>query len=273
LTTSFIRLIGRHIRLVLACIALGALVATALAVFVVPPSYVVTTSLYVSARGSNPDDRLQNGEYARTHVSSYSDMVDSNDILQAVRVELGLPASRDGSYADLADSITASNPLETAIIDVTVEDSSAEQAFQVASAIGTVYDRVVAGMESAGRDGSPVRISVLRAPALPTAPDSPSRGLYAVAGLLLGLAVGTGLAWLLETRPSLLRPLVPRPAEARPDPSWSWEPDPDPPAPRRSTENGHEVVVRPLPGEPGGNGSSSANGGHRAAAKQRNAAQ
>jgi len=265
-----LQLVRRHAWLVSACAVLGVALATLLAMFVVTPTYVVTMKMYVSARGATADDRLQNGEYARTHVSSYTDMVDSNDILQAVRTNLGLPASRDGSYTDLADSITATNPLETAIITVTVKDDSADRAFRVATAIGEVYDPVVARMENAGHDQSPVRVNVLSAPARPTGPHSPNKTLYAGAGLVLGLAVGAGLAWLLEARPARVRRLA-LTDQTRSD-SWSWEPDLQ--AQQPVWEDDADHVVRPIRGESGANAARpGAKPEHGAAAKQRNAAQ
>ncbi|SDS16793.1 Capsular polysaccharide biosynthesis protein [Friedmanniella luteola] len=250
-TTGFIHLIRRHVALVLACTLGGAALATLLATFVVTPSYVATTQLYVSARGSNANDRLQNGEYARTHVSSYTDMVDSSDLLQAVRTELGLAPSRNGDYSDLADSIEASNTVDTAVITVRVEDSSAEGALRVATAIGEVYDAVVARMENASPEQSPVRVNVLSAADLPRAPYSPSRRLYAAIGLVLGLAVGAGVAWARENRPGRTR----RPTRAdRSQPgSWSW--DVDGPVRRPAGAGSNGVPARPTGAEVASNGS------------------
>lgn len=272
-TMGLVRLLRRHVYVVLTFVVLGVTAATLLAMFVVTPTYMVSMKLYVSARGSTPDDRLQNSEYARTHVSSYTDMVDSNDILQAVRAELGLPVNRDSSYADLADSITASNPLETAIINVTVQDASAERAFRVATAIGEVYDPAVAKMENTGVNQSPVRVNVLSAPVLPTSPHSPSRPLYAAGGLVLGLALGTGLAWLLEARPARQRRRLAL-TDQGPADSWSWEADPAAQEQNPVWEHGSDEVVRPIRGEGGRKGSKRvAQGQHEAATEQRNAAQ
>jgi len=186
-----------------ACVALSVTIAVSLALFVVTPSYSATVKLYVSGTGSDAGDRLNNGEYARTHISSYADMANSNDLVQAVLANLGLPSSQDGHSSELADTITATNPLDTLIIDVTVQDSSPQRAQAVAAAIGQVYDPVVARLESpSGETPSPVRINVVSPPSLPTGPDSPNRKLYAAGGLLVGLAVGAGVAWLLESRGS-----------------------------------------------------------------------
>jgi uncharacterized protein involved in exopolysaccharide biosynthesis len=149
-------------------------------------------------------------------------MVDSNDLLAAVRYKLGIPQRRDGSYRDLAESITAVNPLSTVIIDVTVRAASPQQAQAVAAAIGEVYNPVVARLESpSGVEHSPVRITVVSPPALPKPQYSPSRKLVAAGGLLGGLAVGAGAAWLLELLPTRRRRLsvIDRASD---DDQWLW---------------------------------------------------
>jgi succinoglycan biosynthesis transport protein ExoP len=237
---SFINLLRRHVLLILTCVLLGGIATVFIATFLITPSYLVTTKLYVSGAGTDADERLKNGEYARTHVSSYTDMIDSNDLLQAVRKKMDLPPNEGGGYQDLADSITATNPLETVVIYVYVQDSSPQRAQAVAQAIGEVYDPVVAQVENASGKASPVRISVYSTPVVPTEPHSPSKKVYLAAGLLLGLAVGAALSWLADLRRASSRRRL-RIEDGWPD-SWNWEPD------------AHEVVVRPIRGELGNKG-------------------
>jgi capsular polysaccharide biosynthesis protein len=217
------RVAARHWLVVVTCAVLGATVALWLALFVVTPSYSAVVKLYVSGRGTTADDRVKNGEYARTHISSYADLVTSKDVLQAVRESLGLPTNSASSpMAGLASNITASNPLSSMIIDVTVEDPSPERARAVADAIGDATNSVVARLESpAGEQQSPVRITTVSPPALPTAQTTPSRKLYAGAGLLAGSAAGAGVACLLELRRKRRRQLE---AHSSSDDSWSWGP-------------------------------------------------
>lgn len=247
-SSGLIGLFDRHRLLVLAFAALGISVAVCLALFVVTPTYLATVKLYVSGTGRTAADRLQNGEYARTHVASYADLIDSNDVLAAVRENVGLPQSPDGSHRDLADSVSASNPLGTVIVDVTVEDSSPERAQAVAAAIGEVYDSMVARLESPSVGSqSPVRISVVSPPALPTTQDSPNWKLYAAAGLLAGTVVGAGVAWLLEVRAAKRRRQSP--GDQEDGDFWSWWPKganaPDAPEATESAEvlEGYKVVA------------------------------
>lgn len=222
--TGFVGLLARHWLLCAVCAVLGVLIAVGAALFVVTPSYTASARLYVSGKGASGDDRYTNGEYARTHVASYAEMVDSQEVLEAVRAKLGLPPSRGGDYFDLADEITASNPLDTLILEVVVKDQSPERAQAVAIAIGEVYDSVVGDIESPGKPAqSPVRITVVSPAALPSKQDSPSRRLYAVGGLLVGTAIGAAAAWLLEKRRAR-RPVPLTPAVA-PEERWPWWPD------------------------------------------------
>lgn len=248
-TSGLFGLLNRHRLLIAICAVLGATLAVLAALFAVTPSYSAKVKLYVSGTGATASERLQNGEYARSHVASYADMSDSNDVLMAVRDNLGLPQRQDGDYGDLADNISASNPLGTLIIDVTVEHSSPEQAQAVAAAIGQVYNSVVARIEGPTR--SPVRISVVNTPALPTAQDSPSRGLYAAAGLLAGVGVGAVVAWLLEGRPRTLRRRSVG-SETSGD-SWSWWPYRTAPV-QPETKGSAETFVGSNTGNQDGNG-------------------
>jgi capsular polysaccharide biosynthesis protein len=259
---KLISLLIRHWLIASICGMLGVACAIAFALLAMTPSYVATLKLYVSGAGPTTGDQLQSSDYVRTHVASYTDMVDSNDVLVAVRDNLGLPQRRDGSYGDLADSITAVNPLGTVIIDVTVQAASPHQAQVVAAAIGEVYNPVVARLESpSGVKRSPVRINVVSPPALPKPQYSPSRKLVAAGGLLGGVAVGAGAAWLLELRPTTRRRLSVI-DQASPDDWSSWWRDSTsptvPPEARRGVQasslnrgasNGNGASGRPVPDE------------------------
>ena len=206
--------------MVLICIVLG--VATGMgATKLVTPSYSTTVKLYVSGTGATASERLQSGEYARSRVSSYADMITSVEGIDAARVHLGLPPTGDGSLGDLATAVTASNLLDTTVINVTVHAASPQRAQAFAAAIGAVENSVVGRLESPpdGRQ-SPVRIAVASPPVLPLQPDGPSTKLYAGTGLLAGLAVGAGLSWLLEQRRSKRR--RPPVTSQQTGTSWSW---------------------------------------------------
>jgi capsular polysaccharide biosynthesis protein len=181
---EFVRLVVRRWRFVAGFTALGLALAIVLA-FVTTKTYLVQTTLFVSSTGATIGDRLQNAEYTKDRVSSYADLATSPAVVGVVRSNLGLSEPE----AVIAGKIDAQNPLDTALIEIAVEDSSPEQAMAIAAEIDKVMGPVVGDLEGSELVSAPVKISVVRPPALPTAPVSPNKKLY----VLLGLALGSGL--------------------------------------------------------------------------------
>ena len=183
----------RHWRLVAACAVLGAVLAIGVSLLV-PPSYTARTELFLASTGGNPEDRAQNGAYIQNRMATYAGIVTSPVVLNVVRTNLDIPASER-----LSDDVTATNPLDTALIQITVVGSSAQRVEAVADEIGRVADSAIGRLE-AETGGSPARISVVRPAVAPEGPDSPSQRLYAAIGLVLGLVVGAGAALLRDAR-------------------------------------------------------------------------
>lgn len=188
-------LLVRHWLLVAACALLGAVAAVGVSLLV-PESYTVQTKLFLVSTGGNPEDRLQNGEYIRSRMASYPGIVTAPVVLDVVRENLGIP---DGDER-LVDEVSATNPLDTALIVITITDSSAERAEAVAAQIGPAADSVIAQLEGEA-GGTPVRVAVVEPAVVPTQPASPSQKVYAAIGLVVGVLAGAGAGWLRDARP------------------------------------------------------------------------
>jgi capsular polysaccharide biosynthesis protein len=187
--------LARHWRIVAVCAVLGAAIGLG-GSMLVPPSYTVRTELFLASAGATPQDRLQNGEFIRTRVPTYASLVTSAAVLDVVRRNLNIPASEK----QVADDITATNPLNTVSIGITVTDSSARRAEAVAAEISSVADSVIAGLETEAGGASPVRVAVVTPAVAPTGPDGPSRKLYAALGIFGGILVGAGAGLLRDAR-------------------------------------------------------------------------
>jgi capsular exopolysaccharide synthesis family protein len=117
-------------------------------------------------------------------------------VLQPVirRLSLGTTA------AELAGRVTATNPLATVLIDVTVSDASPTRAAAIANAISSQFPALVNVLEDPRHQtSSPVKVSVTRAAVPPRAPVSPRRTLNLALGLLAGLGLGAGAAVLRDS--------------------------------------------------------------------------
>lgn len=163
------------------------------------PKYQAQTQLYVTVpitdpTATGPGDLVQGTTYARQAVMSYMDVVVSPLVLDPVIERLGL----DTTAADLAENITASSPEGTVLLNITVLDESPEGAAMIANTVGEEFTSVVVEeLETTGVEGvSRVGIQTIK-PALPDdSPVSPKPLINVAIGLLAGLVVGIGLAFL-----------------------------------------------------------------------------
>lgn len=174
------------------CLA-GATAATSL----MTPKYEAKTQLFVSTQASDDASQLlQGSSFSQQRVKSYADIVTSPRVLQPVIDQLGLSLSP----RELAASISAEAPLDTVLINVSVRDESAPEAQKIADAVSKQFIDVVQELEKPQGDRpTPVKVSIVQPAEEPLAPVTPNTKLNLALGLLVGLALGIGVAVLRET--------------------------------------------------------------------------
>lgn len=177
----------------IAVIGLGiAATATVLAT----PQYTSTTRAFVSARegGGNITDTYQGGLFTQQRVKSYAEVAGSPAVTEPVAKALGVSAR------ELSTKVSADSPRDTVLIDVTCTDTSARRAQRICAAVADEVTTLVPRLETPpGTVGSPVKLTIIEPASLASAPSSPRPKIALPIGLLLGLAVGVGLAVLIET--------------------------------------------------------------------------
>jgi len=167
------------------------------------PTYQAKSQVFVSvSTGGSTADLLQGSNFSQNQVTSYTDMVTSPRVLIPVIEKLGLATTPD----QLAGSITADNPLNTQLINITVTDVSPRTASDIANATAESLGTQVTALEKpAGSQPSPIHVSTIRTASVPTAPASPNKKLNLVEGLLVGLVLGFGLALLRDVLDTKVR--------------------------------------------------------------------
>lgn len=115
-------------------ITLLGVVAAGGASFLMTPKYETKTQLYVSVRSTaqSTTDLAQGATFSRQIVNSYVDLINTGVVLDPVIGELGL----DETQTELAKTIKASSPAESALINITVTREDSEQAAEIANAVG-----------------------------------------------------------------------------------------------------------------------------------------
>jgi receptor protein-tyrosine kinase len=162
---------------------------------VVAPKYTAETQLFISVNeGSSTSDVLQGTQLSQQRVASYTQLLTGVELAKRVIAELDLGDKPD----ELAERVTATTRPETVLIDVTVEDTSAQRAQQIAQTIDEEFPRMVAELETAGVRTAPVAVTIVSPPDLPTEPSSPNVLRNIAVAALAGLLVGVGGVLLRE---------------------------------------------------------------------------
>ena len=192
---DYVKVLRRRWRIMLACVV--AVVALAVAYTAsVTPQYASQVRLYVSSAQSNTSEALASGQLSQQRIASYADMIQGQEIAEAVVDELNL----DISAGEVASKVSASVTPATVIMNITVLDPDPAVAQAIAQAYGMQMTEVIRQLETPpGKTVSPIKATIFEPASKPGQPVSPdpvrNLGIALIAGLVLGIAA----AFLRET--------------------------------------------------------------------------
>ncbi|MFM2438013.1 MAG: hypothetical protein RLZ55_830, partial [Actinomycetota bacterium] len=163
-----------------------------------PKVYSATTQNFVSIGQSttnNSNAAVYSGAaFTLQRVKSYVDVVTSPQVLAPVIAQTGV----DLTVPQLATMVTAVNPPQTVLINVTVKDGSAPRAVELANAVAVSFANQVAVLETPpGATESPVKMTIT-SPATGAGLVSPNTKVNVALGLILGLGLGIAYAIIRE---------------------------------------------------------------------------
>ena len=169
----------------------------AIVTLVTPPTYTARTAVFISVRGGDSaGELLQGANYATNQVRSYAQVATTPTVLQPVIDKLGL----DTTPARLAESVTASIPTNTAIVEVAVVDRDAELSARIAQATSEQLVATVDQLSPSDGSGKRAVAATIVTPAtVPLEKTTPRTSLNLAVGLLAGLLLGFGQAVLRNT--------------------------------------------------------------------------
>ncbi|MDR0990943.1 MAG: hypothetical protein LBL92_06260, partial [Propionibacteriaceae bacterium] len=193
---EFLGTLLRHWLTIVLCIVV-AMVASIGVTLLMTPQYKSSSVLYVMARtpgAQGTSDVLQGSNYARQAVLSYVQVIGDAIVLDPVIARLGL----DMTAAELSSHVTATSPTNTVIINITATDDSPTLAADIANAVAQSLATVIMDeLEKTSADTTElVKVTQTQQAIVPTSPSSPNLVLNLAIGLVAGLALGIGLAWL-----------------------------------------------------------------------------
>ncbi|MCK9930944.1 polysaccharide biosynthesis tyrosine autokinase [Frankia sp. Mgl5] len=191
---DYVRVLRRSWLLVLTCVLLGGLLA-ATANWRAARIYAATVTMVVSSSDDSEGaaTAYQGGLLSQQRVKSYANLVASERVAAAVIERLKL----DDSPSDLRGHIQAQTVPDTVLLRAVVRDADPARARSIADAVGETFSEAVARIERPAADEPPsVRVSVWEHAKLPTTPVSPQPVRNIALGVLLGLLISIGAAFL-----------------------------------------------------------------------------
>lgn len=194
---DFFDTLKRHLGLVLLCALLGAGAGQAVAQFT-PKTYMASTQTFYTV---DNNDITQSTSFTEGQLKSYAAAANSDLVLSPVAKRFGKDVQA------LSKQTSISIPTGTSIIEVDVEDSSPQQAADLANAISEELQTATATLSPSAKDAKGVATKakvvksvILTTATAPTKPSSPNMLLDTVVGLALGLLVGIAAALVRGAR-------------------------------------------------------------------------
>src|SRR5215212_4251433 len=155
----------------IAIITLLTLASVSAATLMMPKAYTATTRLFFAVAGDSVSALAQGSNFVEKQMASYAEVARSPKVLEPVVEQLGLTTTA----AELANSIEATVPVETVIIEIAATDPNPREAARIADAVGAELAKAAGDLTPSRRDGSEaVRATALSAAQVPTSPSSPN---------------------------------------------------------------------------------------------------
>lgn len=195
---DMLRIIRKH---VIAAIVTFVVVFAAVCAYtlLVPPKYSATVQVFATysdtAANSGDISSVNNASsYISNQIKSYPTLATTESVLQPVIDDLGLTMT----VKQLAAQLTVTNPSQTAFVNITVENDSAQQAASIANAVAKSLSSVVQTSLYASDQKSPVKLSVVQQAYEPTSPSSPKVALNMAIGIVAGVILGVFVALIKD---------------------------------------------------------------------------
>ena len=190
--TRLVQVGRRRWKAIIACVLVGGIGAFAMST-TAPKTYRSSSRLFVSipaARGVQ--EALQGVQLSSQLLASYTRIAGSRAVAEGASERL------EGQFTagEIRAKVTAKPEPETLLVDISATDTDPISARDIANAVSAELIEKIAELE-AGKAGA-VEARVIDEATTPSTPVSPRPRSDTVLGILLGLAIGAGLALILE---------------------------------------------------------------------------
>ena len=190
---DFLHALRRCWLLVVVCAVLGA-AANYAYVSSRPAKFTAQAQLFAMSTGADtPGDLAAGANYIKIEVLSYPQLMTTPQVLDKVRAEVGT----DLTVADLASKISVAIPPDTMWLNVSVTDTDAQRATDIARSLSKNFVATAERLEARGGTTKPVQITIVDPSSKPTSADNRAKPTTFLIGGFVGLCLGLLLsaAW------------------------------------------------------------------------------
>jgi capsular polysaccharide biosynthesis protein len=184
---DYLQIIRRRLWILLSMPMIAGLTAGLLSYFVLPPTYEAAATVWVVKQDRTPPT-MSDLMFNRSLVRTYGEIATGRRVLEQVIIDLNL----EEEVPLLQERVTVSGVDGTEVMKITVADSNAERAAEIANAVAQAFSNEI-------RQFMQLENVRLVEEALPPAhPVRPNKSRNLLIGLGLGAGAAGGLVLLLE---------------------------------------------------------------------------
>ncbi|MDE3750523.1 YveK family protein [Pediococcus pentosaceus] len=191
---QILSILRKHIGLIFASTFIVTLLAVFMTFFVMTPKYSATTQILVNRKLS---ENMAGAQYQQAQadvqmISTYKDIITSPTVLEAVNTKLERQSGYEGNVDSLKSSISIKNQQNSQVFSITAKSTNPNIAAKIANETATTFKNKVIKIMSINN------VSIVSKATADDQPVSPRTKLNILIGIIVGLILGIGLAFLRE---------------------------------------------------------------------------
>lgn len=194
----FVLLKKNYLRIILWGV-LGALVAVIVSFIFMTPKYSASIDLLVNQKASNQSLQYNVQQEDLQAINTYKDVIQKPVILAPVVKELRQKDNYAGSVESLEKLVAISNETNSQVVTVTVTDTNAYTAADLANTIGKVFSQKIKKMMKVDN------VTVVTKATADTDPVSPNKKLNLLIGIVVGLLIGVAIVVIKDLLDTTVR--------------------------------------------------------------------
>lgn len=187
-------ILRKYHRLILSSTVVCTLLAVIVTFFLITPQYSASTELLVNRKQSGDANVQWNQVQTDVQmINTYKDLITKPVIMDSVAKKINNGSNQKLSETDIAEMISVSNNQNSQVFSVTAKADNAYTAADIANTTAQTFQNKAPKIMS-GTDN----VSIISEAKPDLTPVSPKKKLNVLIGLVLGILLGVGIAFLRE---------------------------------------------------------------------------